>query len=1168
MFTFNSYNISAVEWKPVDFKIIGEQYDFIKTPITFSNGMKFNLFSFLQNSNDLSFNNKSGIFLTNLKNNNEIIIDNNLPEINQNLKKLQTILSDEEGNVYKHYSITGNLSGLIISNENFKIQDELILNFVDSYVYIEDYYGNILTNNGFGDKQLSFKGKFGDLTKYQKWEYFLSNGIIVLFEYGSNFKNAIFKNSFDRLEVKELTIDPTLNLPSDTFLFLKSYKNKKNPYNSVTDSFLVKYNANPILNENDILTIKQGNDYKQNYLGIFPYENINDDGTYNFYFHPLKNYQTAEYTYLNGKSNREYYKIYSGTNQKNGLNKIYLNYTANTLVLKFKPNAFTDFYFSPTYNSTPLKDCGLIESGASAGNYPYVSDRLYTNKQNVFEEIPELKNIVTSNNFNENKFLCSWLYGNKEEGEKIWYDRYYNPAYYTIDEALSASHMVYRNLMDKDKGLVYDVPSEIVLSPGFLYKYYHVGNKDSLNFLNDLNYKYDDGLKYSNFLNITSWTSNELYDQSPYNNNGLTFGNSGNFFGDYWKLDGTNYAIFQANDTLLEPTKFTTSLWLNFDDWSNVNGYQIFGNYYNSGFGLINDAKSIAPLITLINNASKTIYNINFNFIEASKIKTTINCDFVQRLSDMSYWVFDSANLLAIKYNVNNSLVSVGVDEKIGPKPLTNKSISKIDQVEIDSKENLYLYDNTSKIYYVFDKNGNDVSVGAASQNSKRIEIDLFDNVLDVYGNCSVVDCNNSLWQIIGSNLYKDGNVVGTVGASNQISCDVYNNIWILSNDDSYTKVDNNGNFLFRYSFSKAPLLAETNCPPSLPPEPPKLKVLDEDLPFLSTNDYRYILTYDDYQQILVTPPEEKEREPIFPITTRKRLINFVTIPSLIENKNDLTSICGLSSIQDDNMVMVDLNDNQAYIINQLGQLYLKLNLENLILEGEGVDFKTGGDFTGYQNIRKFKKTKNTTFSWKYQTAKISNSNVIYSNSNIISADVSRLSKGWHNFTFTFDSKIGTAKYYIDSILIDSKSFNVGDVIHYIYRTSLILGATTVKNTLLNNFLNINDGYRMIGSVADLKMYNIVLNKGDVENLYYSSSFAPRIKDLNWNMPVGYRNYVEEITEWFQFQLPTNKSKYYNINIHNLNVDDKLKDSIELAINNIISKLSPAHTALNKINWK
>ena len=98
-------------------------------------------------------------------------------------------------------------------------------------------------------------------------------------------------------------------------------------------------------------------------------------------------------------------------------------------------------------------------------------------------------------------------------------------------------------------------------------------------------------------------------------------------------------------------------------------------------------------------------------------------------------------------------------------------------------------------------------------------------------------------------------------------------------------------------------------------------------------------------------------------------------------------------------------------------------------------------------------------------------------------------------------------------------------------------------------------------------MYSKSLSKGEIEQIYYSSDFSiPRDK-LKWNVNIGERNYLEEIEHWFQMQLPSNKSKYFNINIHNLSVNDDVKKSIETAIKSNITKISPAYTNLYKINW-
>jgi hypothetical protein len=51
-------------------------------------------------------------------------------------------------------------------------------------------------------------------------------------------------------------------------------------------------------------------------------------------------------------------------------------------------------------------------------------------------------------------------------------------------------------------------------------------------------------------------------------------------------------------------------------------------------------------------------------------------------------------------------------------------------------------------------------------------------------------------------------------------------------------------------------------------------------------------------------------------------------------------------------------------------------------------------------------------------------------------------------------------------------------------------------------------------------------------------------------------------------QLPTAKSKYYNLNVHNLDVPDNVKAVIEESIKSNLKRIAPANTSLYKINWK
>jgi hypothetical protein len=130
-----------------------------------------------------------------------------------------------------------------------------------------------------------------------------------------------------------------------------------------------------------------------------------------------------------------------------------------------------------------------------------------------------------------------------------------------------------------------------------------------------------------------------------------------------------------------------------------------------------------------------------------------------------------------------------------------------------------------------------------------------------------------------------------------------------------------------------------------------------------------------------------------------------------------------------------------------------------------------------------------------------------------------------------------------------------------------LLGATTIKNTTLNDLVGIEDGYKFIGKVSDLRIYNKRFTKSEIEQLYFSNTKSISRGNLNWNISVGERNYVEKISHFFKYQLPGSKSNYYNINIHNLKVSARIKNLIEQSIRDNINRISPYNTFLNKINW-
>jgi hypothetical protein len=339
-----------------------------------------------------------------------------------------------------------------------------------------------------------------------------------------------------------------------------------------------------------------------------------------------------------------------------------------------------------------------------------------------------------------------------------------------------------------------------------------------------------------------------------------------------------------------------------------------------------------------------------------------------------------------------------------------------------------------------------------------------------------------------------------------QITCDANNNIWILHDLDKISILNSTDGSFQTFRKGKRSHLPEDPC-------------------LRTENQFRYI--------------------------------NFVKTP--------ISGVVNCTEYQfKDLAVIVDNRDNELLLMDLNGDIISRLDISLIDgLKTNNPTFKAEGDFTGYQFLRKFK-INNKNLSWKFKVGKVDGGDAELLSLNY---DSSLLHPGWHHFVFDFNAERGSAKYYIDSVLVDQKFFSPKKQLLFDFRSSLLLGATSVSNGILNDLINVQDAYKFIGKVADLRIYNKSLTQGDIDQIYFSFDYSDNRKPLIWNMSSGKRNYIEEIQHWFQMQLPGSKSQYFNINIHNLPVNEEVKLLIEDALRKSIKKLSPAYTSLYKINW-
>ncbi len=1151
--TVNFYNPSDIDWKPVEFDLVGNPYPLKTTPVIFSNGLKFNLYECLYECKDFQANNKTALFLTDLSKSSNFLDKNTNYGEKEPLTQILSPIATLDNKIIENSKIaTEPWNRLNLTDRiNYTEEDNFIFRFYgDDYVTVESQKDNQFLTwlAGVGQGNLIIYPKIFPLIDNQKFRYFLGDNTIILFKY-DNFYNDIimndvgfnvkfYVNQFYTSQAYGLSSLPSFyqdKMPQNAVFKLLSYKKRFSLQSDLKDSFLAKYDTNPLTHRNNLILNEDVKKipYTQNYLGMIPYEYPTykqDSISYPLYVHGLKNYQTPEYNYAFYRKNSEieennlgvrrtYDKIFSGTNQINGLEQIYLGYTSTSVEIKFPSDTDTPFYFAATDKRTKIEEANLTEDGALAGHVPYVSDRLFFKLEDYSEIMPNLpvppsiKNI--NKNIANNTWLCSWL-SLSTNGKPVWLDRYYNSAFYTVNEALTSKVYKYEQKINDESPYVFDVPSTMFLEVGGLYRFFHVGRQTREKYLDYIDEIDNDphlplGGK---LLHVKEWNSDPLTDSSLYKNDGiLYFTNPENLNGSYLELDGKNHAIFPAKNILLEQNKLTVALWVDVDDWNNVNGGQVFGNYFDSGFGLINESSLTTPIITLVNKNTNKFHNINYRFgnINSFPISEPIeNAEnkIIHRLYDFSFWIFDIKQKIAKKFSIDEQLLYT----------VNIPYLDNISQVEIDSKENLYIVDNKMKRCVICNFKGEYINDINLKENTQRIEIDLNDNLIEIFGEYSLIDNKNAIWQVLGGNLYRgldplkldESQIFANIGFVQDMVCDAENNIWISHDQDSLTKINTNE--------EKIEFTVRIGKSASLPPNP-----------------------------CIVT-----ERQ-------KFRHLNLIRVP--IDGN---TSICAAANQKtEDRVLLIDTNEKTLYQLDIFGNLLTKLDLTGLFNDSNGIVY-CEGDITGYQNIRKYKSVYKK-FSWKVKAADINKKNAqLYS----LSYNLSSLSKGWHHFALVFDSIEGNVTSYLDSVPVEIIKFDPKKYqLNYDFRTSLLLGMQSIKNTNLNDIIEIDDGYKFIGRVSDLRLYGKALDKNVIEQIYYSSRLGTTDKEMVWNMPVGKRSYVEDIRNWYKLQLPGSKSKYYNIKIHNLNVSEEVKLVIEDAIKNNIHKLSPAQSSLYKIEW-
>lgn len=174
------------------------------------------------------------------------------------------------------------------------------------------------------------------------------------------------------------------------------------------------------------------------------------------------------------------------------------------------------------------------------------------------------------------------------------------------------------------------------------------------------------------------------------------------------------------------------------------------------------------------------------------------------------------------------------------------------------------------------------------------------------------------------------------------------------------------------------------------------------------------------------------------------------------------------------------------------------------------------------------------------------------------------VNKQFYNLSLVYDQDDNELNFYVDNVLVDNKSIPENSPVYYSNKAGGVIGANPLKSNALNSELDCNI-YSFHGAFYDIRMYATALTHNQLSQIMLSNL---KIQPIDWHMPIGVRQYVEQIERFFMNRFPGHASTLYKIRLIGLNITDpSIRTEIEDIIYKTVEKVAPAYTSLYEIEW-
>jgi hypothetical protein len=820
---------------------------------------------------------------------------------------------------------------------------------------------------------------------------------------------------------------------------------------------------------------------------------------------------------------REYYKIFAGTNQEQNNEKIHLGYEASTTELVLKKDQTTFFHIPYFATTQHIQDSNLIGAGAVPGPIPAGADRIFKKQGGYGNSTPW----GDTKQRQDGTWLCSWLYALSSESPQ-WLDRYYNPGNLSYQEALSQGINILA--YQKHDPVYYDVPSTLTLESGVWYQYFHQGEKTAAEFIKT--FAGDDKtklrLELDNWQNLNPETTNPI-DSSIYNNSVIinnfqqkwtsTEASPGYIDRDILSFNNNDFIdcrVTYNNDYNIS-NEFTLAFWVKNNNWAESPSTQLIGNLNRGGYSLFFDNLKYYPFFVI----SETTYGHFFLFNQEGQIYNEKNSQVIlgQPINFFNVHINSEGELVGVEGPTSSDILATKINYKI----YKFNHLGEIQTLTRDQNNNTTSVVGIPKLS-ILDGNNNTIVITTSgtytfdqdliltsylsSQPYIQNEQACFDytGTLVRQPNCLDIkfDSNNIKWYIgLTGQLYYDGTLYTGITDATNLHIDPNGDLWILAGK----------NVVYKINTTSKQIETTFN--------------VGTDAPVVDTKNISFIYSY-------------------------TRSTQTKTWYALIYHSNEQT------------LYQVTLDG----IIKQSIYLPQKLNIletETARQDRDALTFLSKGDFTGYEQKRIFNKVLyNNQIQLQFKIAvnppTLTNKNSIYK----ISVPASYLANNeWHLIVATLKNK--KLSLYIDNYLRDTIALDPELDLSYIYKNNLFIGCPAGKSENLNKEINsqslIWDGY-----IDTIRIYDYAIDESFIQ---YFIKEKIQGNDITWDIITAPLQYVESIDQFFKHRVPGHKSNFFNIKINQSKITDpQLREIIENDVRAALLEIIPVNTELLGIEWQ